>query len=147
MSTSIVSIPDYFGPWADHKDVTMQVMSDAMDFLPKVNALLQEAIDGGVDLVINPKTKTYISGETYGGFRPQSCPQGAPNSSHKVGRGVDIFDPFNDLDGWLSVYEGPNGSNSKLKAYGLFREAPEDTIHWCHLTDRSPKSGRETFKP
>ena len=141
MTTSIVSIPDYFGPWSLHADVTMQVMSDAMDFLPKVNALLQEAIDGGVVLEINPRTKTYVAGETYGGFRPQSCPQGAPASSHKVGRGIDIYDPENELDGFLMLHQ------KLLKDRELFIEAPESTPRWTHITNRPPNSGKTVFNP
>ena len=141
MTTSIISIPDYFGIHADSPDVTAEVMAAAMEFLPLVNDLLQVCIDGGVVLEINPRTKTYIAGETYGGFRPQSCPQGAPASSHKVGRGIDIYDPENELDGFLMLHQ------KLLKDRGLFIENPDATIHWCHLTNRPPNSGKTVFNP
>ena len=141
MTTSIISIPDYFGIHADSPDVTAEVIAAAMDFLPLVNGLLQVCIDGGVVLEVNPRTKTYIAGETYGGFRPQSCPQGAPASSHKVGRGVDIYDPENELDGFLMLHQ------KLLKDRELFIEAPESTPRWTHITNRPPNSGKTVFNP
>lgn len=141
MTTSIVSIPDYFGPWADHADVTPEVMSAAMDFLPKLNQLLQIAIDGGVDLEVNPRTKTYVSGETYGGFRPQACPIGAPASSHKLGRACDVYDPHNEIDGFIMLHQ------KLLVDLGLFIENPNATIHWSHISDFAPRSGLRVFTP
>lgn len=141
MTTSIISFEDYFGPWLDHPDATDEVKQAAQEFLPKVNKLLQLAIDAGVDLVINPKTKNYVSGETYGGFRPQSCPIGSKLSSHKVGRGVDVYDTFNEIDGFIMLHQ------PLLVECGLFIENPADTVHWCHLTDRSPPSGKRVFNP
>lgn len=88
---------------------------------------------------INPRTHTYVAGETYGGFRPQDCPQGAPHSSHKQGQAVDIYDPDNALDNYVT--------DAILEAYGLYREAPSATLRWCHLSDRPPGSGKRTFQP
>jgi hypothetical protein len=114
----MIFLADYFGPWVDHKDATEEVKKNAEVLLEKVANLLDE---------------------TYGGFRPQDCPQGSPNSSHKVGRGVDIYDPLNALDNWLT--------DALLEKYGLYRESPLATKGWCHLSDRAPGSGRRTFSP
>ena len=141
VTTSIISIPDYFGNFSDSPDVTAEVMAAAMDFLPLVNDLLQVCIDGGVVLEVNPRTKTYVAGETYGGFRPSTCPQGAPASSHKVGRGIDIYDPHNELDGFLMLHQ------KLLKDRELFIEAPESTPRWTHITNRPPNSGKTVFNP
>lgn len=149
MSTSIVSVDDLFGCWVTHPDATAERVANATLFLPKVNMLLQDAIDDGVPLKINPNTQNYVGGahNGFGGFRPQNCAQGAPGSSHKQGRGVDMFDPHNALDTWLDKFEVGFGHNTKLASYSLYREAPEDTISWCHLTDRAPDSKKNTFKP
>jgi hypothetical protein len=104
-----------------------------------VNALLLEADAHEVELIENPATGTYVSGQTYGGFRPQSCPIGAPNSSHKQGEGVDIYDPNNALDNWIS--------DGILAKHDLFREAASATSGWVHLTSRAPKSGKRSFYP
>lgn len=130
---------DYFGPWAGHKDATDEVKANAETFLEKVNNLLYDAFAHMIDLEENPATGTLVSGKTYGGFRPQDCPQGAPNSSHKIGRGIDIYDPENTLDNWIT--------DAILEKHGLYREAPLATRGWCHLTDRAPGSGRRTFQP
>lgn len=135
----MITAAQYFGLWNDHRDVTEEIRRDTDVFLEKVNALLFTAQMSGAAPPINPLTGCQISGTQYGGFRPQSCPQGAPKSSHKVGRGVDIYDPQNRLDEWLS--------DDILEAYGLYREHPDATERWVHLTDRAPGSGRRTFQP
>jgi hypothetical protein len=112
----------------------------AQNLLSKVNALLYEyQADTGHELPINPHTGTLISGVTEGGFRLPECPQGAPNSSHKEAKAVDIFDPNDDLDTWVT--------DEILTRYDLYREAPSETLSWCHLSTRSPKSGHRTFFP
>lgn len=135
----MIFLNDYFGPWINHPDATEEVKKNAEIFLEKVASLLDEAFLNEIDLVDNPATGTLISGKTYGGFRPQDCPQGSKNSSHKVGRGVDIYDPLNALDNWIT--------DSILEKHGLYREAPLFTKTWTHLSDRAPGSGRRTFQP
>lgn len=135
----MITIDQYFGRWNSDADATVERRRNAEAMLKKVNPALAAAEADGVKLQINRNTKSQISGNTYGGFRPQSCPQGAPHSSHKEGRGVDVYDPDGELDEWLD--------DEKLEGFGLYREAPESTPGWCHLTDRAPPSGHRTFKP
>jgi len=132
----VISIRDYFGRFATEGE---WCVGAAQAMLDKVNALLLEAEAHGVELPTNPKTGSLVSGEQYGGFRPQSCPQGAPRSSHKEGRAVDVYDPHGALDRWLT--------DARLESHGLYREAPSATQGWCHLTDKAPGSGRRTFLP
>ena len=135
----MITLSDYFGLWLNHPDATDEVKHAAAVLLACVNPLLDEAFNSGVDLPINPTTKSHVSGKQYGGFRPQSCPEGAPKSSHKVGRGIDIYDPANELDNWIT--------DKVLEKHGLYRESPLHTKGWVHLTDRAPKSGKRTFIP
>lgn len=135
----MILIEDYFGKWECSPDATPERVENAKVLLSKVNPLLNRAFDSGVQLHINPNTKTHVAGNTYGGFRPQDCPQGAPHSSHKDGRAVDVFDPFNELDNWLT--------DKLLEEFGLYRESPLATKSWCHLTDKAPGSGKRTFTP
>ena len=131
----MITTADYFGPWGTHPDVTGTVRLKAGLMLQMVNLLLLEC----GKLPVNPKTMTQISGEKYGGFRPMDCKQGAPQSSHKTGEGIDIYDPDNKLDEWLT--------DEILETYGLYREHPSKTPSWCHLSTRAPGSGRRTFMP
>jgi hypothetical protein len=115
-----------------------------------------------------PNTGTEISGSKSGsgdgGFRLDTASTGSSHSSHKIlyvqlpdgswqkdptraRAAVDRFDPGDLLDRWLDQFEDGQGGNSKLEEYGLYREAPEDTPGWCHLTDRAPHSNKRTFKP
>lgn len=135
----MISIADYFGPHAESPDATDEREDNAQALLDKVNALLMEAEAHGVELEPNPQTETLVSGVSYGGFRPQVCPQGAPASSHKEGMAVDIYDPDGALDRWIT--------DLLLERHGLYREHPADTPGWCHLTTRAPKSGRRSFHP
>ena len=135
----MISIADYFGHWADHPAATPERKAAAAALLDAVNPLLMEAEANGIWIQTNPHTSTMVSGETFGGFRPQDCPIGAPHSSHKEARAVDVYDPDNALDRWLT--------DARLEAHGLYREAPASTNTWCHLTDRAPGSGHRTFQP
>ena len=138
---SYVTVEDYFGPWLDHKDVTAAVRVAAEDLVARVNAVCDAAYSDGVDFALNPKTNSYISGATLGGFRPQDCLQGAPNSSHKMGQGIDIFDPRHKIAPWFQRHP------ALLRAHGLAMEHPAATPSWCHLTSRMPKSGKTVFMP
>ena len=135
-----LTVVQYFGPWVKHPDATDARKDNACVLVDPVNRLIARyEAETGRRIKINPATGSIISGQQFGGFRPQSCPQGAPDSSHKQGQGVDIYDPDNALDDWLT--------DAILTDAGLYREHPDSTQHWCHLTTRAPHSGRRTFLP
>lgn len=134
-----IKIEDYFGTYSGKEDEIHRV--NAKRLLTKVNFLLARAAKDGVTLDINPKTKTLISGTKNGGWRPKDCPDGAPNSSHKVGKGVDVYDPDGDLDNWIMT------NRQVLVDLDLAIEHPSATRGWCHITDRLPKSGNRIFYP
>jgi hypothetical protein len=135
----MITLSDYFGPWIGHVDATDGRVENAEMLLSEVNLLLMEAEDAGLVIPLNPRTGTLVSGSEYGGFRPQDCPEGAPSSSHKEGKGVDIYDPRGMLDAWIT--------DKILKLHDLYREAPSCTSTWCHLTIRAPSSGNRSFYP
>lgn len=144
-----IDIGDYFGKWIKHPDVTDEVTISAIKLLDKVNAILEEAFTDGIDFDINPATNSYVAGQTYGGFRPQDCPQGSPGSSHKTGAGIDIHDGSvsggGQLGEWLFKHQ------NRLMHHGLYMEHPTATVgkntRWVHLTTRAPRSGRRVFMP
>ena len=135
---NLITISEYFGS----KIKTAENDSNAFDLLGRVNDLtsMYEA-DTGAEMPINPATNSHISGSGNGGFRLRDCPIGAYHSSHKQGMAVDIFDPFDSLDKWITL------NPDVLVTFDLFREYPVSTIGWCHLTTRAPLSGRRTFLP
>lgn len=138
----MITLEQYFGPWLDHRLVTDEMHAAARDLLTRVNALLAEAERDGVSLDINPRTRTLISGAGNGGWRLPTSEVGAPRSSHKEGRAVDIYDPNDgDLDAWCLDHLG------RLIALGLYLEHPAATKGWCHLTTRAPRSGNRVFYP
>lgn len=130
---------DYFKAYPSHPEVTGEIHENAVALLEKVNALLEECKANGWSPRINPVTGTLISGNMNGGWRPSWCPVGAPTSSHKTGRGVDIADGNGRLDAMIT--------DAMLERHGLYREHPDATSGWAHLTDRAPKSGKRTFWP
>lgn len=135
----MITLEEYFGRWINDPDATPERKANARYLLDKVNSLLGRAFVSGVVLPDNPNTECLVGGEKFGGFRPQSCPQGAPHSAHKDGQAVDIFDPKNELDNWIT--------DEILEEFDLYREHPDSTKSWCHLTYRAPKSGHRTFLP
>lgn len=115
----------------------------AFELLEKVNALIDWARLGGFKNPVCPNTGTQISGskdgQGDGGFRLPDATAGAHGSSHKEGKGVDVYDPGNVLDHMIT--------DEDLIHFELYREHPDDTLGWCHLTTRAPGSGKRTFYP
>ena len=136
-----LSIEQYVGVHARSPDWTPKRQANARMLVLTVNAMIAVAENDGVDFPINPKTGSQISGNTFGGFRPQSCPQGAPNSNHKEGLGVDLYDPDNEIDAWMLANE------DVLEKLGIWIESPSATPSWAHLQTVPPRSGRRVYMP
>ncbi len=138
----MLTYADIAGQFIGHKDLNEERRANIRDvLLPAVNALEEMARADGVVFKINPATGTHVSGKTFGGFRPQDCPQGAPNSSHKEGLGVDIYDPDGDIDAWCMAHL------HLLEQCGIFIEHPSKTVGWSHWTTRAPRSRSRVFMP
>jgi hypothetical protein len=97
----MITLEQYFGPWADHPDATGERKANAEVLLERVNRLLDTAAEDGVTVPVNHATGSQVSGQTLGGFRPQNAAVGAPKSSHKQGEGVDVYDPGGHLDAYI----------------------------------------------
>lgn len=134
-----ITTEHYFKAYADHPEITDEIRANAENLLGRVDLLLDECVSMGWEPTTNPATGTYISGQDNGGWRPQACPIGAPSSSHKTGAGVDVADADGSLDAMIT--------DDLLARHGLYRESPDFTNGWVHLTTRPPKSGRRTFIP
>lgn len=137
----MITLDQYAGFWAGHEDWNPACQREAKILLDRVNALIADYEATGKKVAFNNFTKSQISGAKYGGFRTQDCPIGAPRSSHKLGMAVDIIDRDNALDDWITA------NPDVLVTYDLYREAPEKTKSWCHLSTKAPKSGKRTFLP
>lgn len=137
----MITLAEYFGPWRGHKDVTDEVIDHANDLVLRVNNLMSLALADGVQFPYNSVTGTQISGNKYGGFRPQECTQGTPLSAHKTGQAVDLYDPDNWIDLWCFKNE------DRLKRCGIYLEHPDCTRGWSHWGTRAPKSGHVVYWP
>jgi len=136
----MISLEDYFKN-KFHSDAQE---AEAVILLSRVHALLDEARGAGVYTdMLDPDTGTQISGSKGGsgdgGFRLPESKTGAALSAHKEAKALDIFDPEDRLDDWIT--------DAILSRHGLFREHPSKTAGWCHLQTKAPKSGRRTFYP
>lgn len=149
----MISVKAYFGPKLGHPEATEAMVENAEALLGKVNALLERAgAECGYACEIDPDTGSSVSGSKGGagdgGFRLGASKTGATNSKHKLARAVDVYDPDDRLDTWISSFDSEGGAgNSLLEELGLYREAPGATPGWCHLQDLAPGSGRHTFNP
>ena len=133
---------DVIGPWAQHADLTpARRLNIELRLIPAVNLLEQRMREDGFVFPVNPATLTGVSGKTFGGFRPQDCPQGAPLSNHKQGLGVDRYDPLNRIDDWCMAHL------DVVAACGIWIEHPDATPGWSHWQCVPPKSGRRVFRP
>lgn len=138
----MITITDYFGKKIDHIEVTHEMVANATELLRKVNELLKyAALDGAYKSPIDPDTGTLVSGSKGGagdgGFRLSDSATGASKSKHKNANAVDVYDPGNAFDAWLT--------DETLEEFGLYRETPTKTPGWCHLQDVPPGSGNRTY--
>jgi hypothetical protein len=130
----------YFGD----KDHSIGQDCDADLLLRQVNLLLAEAAAKKVYKFDQcPNTGTQISGAKGGhgdgGFRLPESTTGAAKSSHKEAKAVDVYDPLDRVDNWVT--------DELLSHYGLYRESKFKTPGWIHLTTRAPHSGKRSFEP
>jgi len=137
----MITIKQYVGPHADSKDWTAARQLNATELLLACERLEKLAVADGIEFPINPHTGSGVSGDTLGGFRPKSCPIGAPNSAHKEGFAVDRYDPHNLIDAWCMA------NLDKLAACGIYLEHPAKTNAWSHWTTRAPLSKNRVFMP
>lgn len=137
----MITKEQYVGVWAGHPDWTPERQAHADVLLARSAALEAEMVADGVQFPVNPKTGTGISGEVYGGFRPQSCPIGKPHSNHKEGRAEDRYDPDNLIDAWCMAHQ------DRLQLHGIYIEHPDSTPHWSHWQSVPPASGHTVFYP
>ena len=137
----MITLEDYVGPHSASADWNAARRANGAKLITAVAIMESYMAQDGVIFPINPATGTSVSGQRYGGFRPQSCTIGAPNSAHKDGLAVDVSDPINEIDRWLMA------NQDKLVLCGVYIEHPDSTIGWAHISLRRPKSGRHVFFP
>jgi hypothetical protein len=137
----MITIEDYVGVHKDSPDWTPERQANAKELLASVACILLVMQTDGVVPRVNPATGNNISGSTFGGFRPQDCSIGAPQSNHKQGKAVDLYDPDEMLDQWCLRHL------QDLVKCGIWIESPGKTLHWCHMQNVPPKSGNRVFLP
>lgn len=137
----MITLDQYAGVWKNSPDWDAIRQANAAMLLAKVDDLETEMGMDGIEFPVNPKTGSGVSGEVYGGFRPQSCPIGAKHSNHKEGRAVDRYDPDNRIDHWCM------GHQPRLRFHGIYLEHPDSTPGWSHWQSVRPASGDTVFKP
>ena len=138
----MLTTENVIGPWGGSKDLIPQRKANIATLLvPRVNKLLGLMAADKVLPKTNPATKSIVSGQTLGGFRPQGSKVGTLLSRHKEGEAVDLFDPDNALDKWCMEHL------DKLAECELWLESPNSTSGWCHLQCVPPRSGVRVFNP
>ena len=135
------TLKDYAGPHATSPDWNAERQANAQRLILACAKLQDELQDAGIHFQLNPRTGTTISGETFGGFRPQSCPIGAHDSAHKTGEAVDRYDPDGSIDDYLMTHQ------ELLAECGIYIEHPSATHGWSHWSVRAPASGHHVFVP
>ena len=137
----MITLDQYVGAHASSQDWTTERQTNAQVLLEACAALESDMVTAGVNFQTNSTTGTGVSGQTFGGFRPQDCPIGASDSAHKTGEAVDRYDPDGKIDDWLML------NQDKLVQYGIYIEHPSSTPGWSHWSIRAPNSGHHVFYP
>lgn len=137
----MILLHEYFGRRLDHPDATPERFANAERLLSAVEKLELLAMADGVEFPDNPATGTGVSGQEFGGFRPQNCKVGASNSAHKEGLAVDLYDPANAIDAWCM------DNQNLLVECGIYIEHPNHTPRWSHWSIKPPRSGKHVFIP
>lgn len=138
----MITLDEYVGPWAMSHDWTPARRANAHALLLPATWKLEKIMrEAGVIFPDNPTTRSGVSGLTLGGFRPQSCRQGAPHSNHKEGLAVDRYDPTGAIDKWCLE------NLPALELCGIWIEAPSATHGWSHWQCVAPGSGKRVFLP
>lgn len=149
----MISVAQYFGKYAKHKDATLARQVNAQRWCTAANRVIALGIKEGLVFPTSPATKNQISTDI-GGFRPQDCKTGAPFSKHKEGLAGDIYTGLDDKIGaW--VIKSMNDKTSALYKLAieldLAFEHPDDTIgkisRWLHMQIGAPKSGNRIYHP
>lgn len=140
----MISKVQYIGVHSKSPDLTPARLANIDRLLSRVNALMMIAMKDKVLFLDNPNTKSQVSGETFGGFRPQDCPIGAPGSAHKEGLAVDLYDPVGKIDKWL--LESPVAQKA-IEDLDMYFEHPNATVGWSHWSIKRPLSGKRFFIP
>jgi hypothetical protein len=121
--------------------LTEELKANAQVTVDRVNALLEEALRGGVTLEMHPGNHSLVSS----GWRPPTVNTktagAAPKSKHMTCQALDVYDPDGDLDDWCMDHL------EQLEAIGLWLEHPSATKGWCHLQTLPPRSGKRVFYP
>lgn len=137
----MITLDQYVGQHANSPDWTPERQANAAVLLAACARLETIMLEDGIRFRENPATGSGVSGETFGGFRPQDCPIGAPHSNHKEGRAVDRYDPDGAIDDWCLHHL------ADLAQCGIWIESPTATVHWSHWQSVPPKSGVRVFMP
>lgn len=137
----MITLAQYVGKYATSPDWTPERQWNAERLLEKVNKLEEEMTADGLTWLNNPATGSQVSGETFGGFRPQWCKQGTTHSNHKEGLAVDVYDPHNAIDTWCATH------SERLDEHDIWIEISISTLGWAHMQSVPPKSGNRFFYP
>jgi hypothetical protein len=142
-----ITVEEYF-----RKPRSWEQERAAADLIERRNELRKAwRKDTGGMCPVNPYTQSEISGSPNGdgdgGFRTPGSRTGAANSAHREGLAIDDWDPDNAFDDWLTTFDEDGGArNAMLALHGLFRESPDQTLGWSHLSTRPPPSGKRTYR-
>lgn len=143
-SRDLITQDAYFGLMSHKEPPTLEVLENANELIKRVNLLLESLTTTNISAILVPVVNS--------GWRPASynatIPNAAKNSKHILGQAVDIADPMEEFDAYVSKFDSEGGlKNSLLEQFELWREAPIATRGWIHLASVPPPSGKRTFIP
>jgi hypothetical protein len=131
----VITADRYFGLMSHKENPTLEVMDNAAILLKRVNGLLEELLPTNISAVLVPVINSGWRTAAYNA----TVPNAAPRSKHISGQAIDLADPKEELDSYLT--------DEILERHELWRESPIATKGWVHLQSIPPRSGNRTFLP
>jgi len=131
----MITREQYFGLMSHRDPPTIEAMDNAEVLLERVNRLLESLVPTNISAVLVPVVNSGWRSASYNA----TVKGAAPTSKHIRGQAIDLADPMEELDGYLT--------DAILEQFELWRESPIATKGWVHLQSVPPRSGNRTYIP
>jgi hypothetical protein len=122
-------------------ELTPEKQLKAGTTVQRINQLIARMRADGIEMQINPNSKSPVSS----GWRPAaingSTPGAAAKSKHMTCEACDLYDPDGEIDEWALA------NPESLADLGLWQEHPSATKGWAHFQTVPPRSGNRVFYP
>lgn len=133
----MITMDQFWGPFADSPEITVDVIKNGTDLVAKVNDMMLAACFD--NLLVTSGFRTIAHNAAIGG---------AKNSTHCSGLAIDISDPDKSIGQWcLANLDQLMSHHLYLESLSVTHASQSPSGRWIHLQSRAPRSGNTVFLP